>query len=142
MTSSIYTEYAELFTWTFWTCASQMHSRPQTCDFSRQHHGAKTQFSPNGVFIQVKGNTHAQAYLKFPCNLFQSSGTVPYRWLSKTSQASSPGSSRFPIWRRQGSGKRVTSCYVSFYNDNVFANIFVRRVKNSTEIKTHLDDEM
>jgi len=39
-------------------------------------------------------------------------------------------------------GKRVTSSYVSFYNDNVYANIFVRRVKYSTEIKTHSVDEM
>ena len=39
-------------------------------------------------------------------------------------------------------GKRVTSSNVSFYNDTVYANIFVRRVKNSSEIKTHFVDEM
>ena len=78
----------------------------------------------------------------FLVTFFSPAGLFPTASLAKHRKPRPQESSRFPIWRRQGSGKRVTSCYVSFYNDNVFANIFVRRVKNSKEIKTHFDDEM
>ena len=83
MTSFIYTEYAELFTWTFWTCASQMHSRPQTCDFSRQHHGAKTQFSPNGFLYKWKGMHMRKLISSFLVTFFSPAGLFPTASLAK-----------------------------------------------------------
>ena len=114
MTSSIYIEYAQLFTWSFWTCASQtksgiwdiLHTRPvillaNTTDAKLNFLLMVFYTSEQGVYMRKLISSFLVTFFS-PAGLFPTAGLAKQR--KKHTSASSPGSSRFPIWRRQRGG--------------------------------------
>ena len=114
MISSIYTEHAQLFTWTFWTCASQMKSGISDILDPRPGILLASTTDPNlnfllMVFYTSEQGMHMRELISsFLVTFFSPAGLFPTAGLGKQrkkhTSTSSPESSRFLIWRRQGRG--------------------------------------